>query len=192
MPVKLGITEPGPPRSQEGLPFMPSERIPSDRTLATTIPVSPFHLRGIAFAVVSALTLLGATLLVAREVPSQPFLQKLGFDMESAGFKARFANDAAGQAALRKLPSHRFVVHTTPNGPRYLFADPVTCVCTFVGTRDNYLNYQDILRRPLPQPDYVSPDYKTQASALLADDPIASDAVDWEPDSLAAAFRDYY
>ncbi|MDB5564975.1 MAG: hypothetical protein JWP84_1541 [Tardiphaga sp.] len=159
---------------------------------AITLPTAPLRWRSLTLAVLAVLTLLDVTLLVAREAPSAPFLQKLGFDMESAGFKARFANDAAGQAALRKLPSHRFVVHTTPNGPRYLFADPVTCVCTFVGSRDNYLNYLDILRRPLPQPDYVSPDYKTQAGALLADDPIGSDAVDWEPDSLAAAFRDYY
>jgi hypothetical protein len=148
--------------------------------------------RSIALAVIAVLALLDVTLLVARELPSVPVLQKVGFDMESAGFKARFANDAAGEMALSKLPPNRFVVHATPNGPRYLFADPVKCRCTFVGNRDNYLNYQDIVRRGLPQADYVSPDYKTQASALLADDPIASDAVDWEPDSLAAAFRDYY
>ncbi|MET0968904.1 MAG: hypothetical protein ABWY18_06865 [Tardiphaga sp.] len=154
--------------------------------------VSPTRWRGIAFTAIAALALLDVTLLVAREVPSAPFLQKLGFDMETAGFKARFANDAAGKVALQKLPPHRFVVHNTPNGPRYLFADPVACACTFVGNRDNYLNYQHLLRSGLPQQDYVSPDYKTQASALLADDPIASDAVDWQPDSLAEAFRDYY
>lgn len=157
-----------------------------------TSNVAPARLRNIAFVVAAAMLLLDVTLLVAREVPSAPFLQQLGFDMESAGFKARFANDPAGKVALEKLPPHRFVVHNTPNGPRYLFADPVTCSCTFVGNRDNYLNYQDILRRGVGQPDYVTPDYKTQASALLADDPIASDAVDWQPDSLAEAFRDYY
>jgi len=145
-----------------------------------------------ALAVIAALALLDVTLLVARELPSVPVLQKVGFDMEAAGFKARFANDAAGKMALSKLPAYRFVVHNTPNGPRYLYADPGKCVCTFVGNRDNYLNYQDIARRGLPQADYVAPDYKTQASALLSDDPIASDQIDWQPDSLADAFRDYY
>lgn len=148
--------------------------------------------RRVALAFVTVLALLDVTLLIARDLPSVPVLQKLGFDLDSAGFKPRFANDAAGEMALSKLPPHRFVVHATPNGPRYLLADPVKCRCTFVGNRDNYLNYQDILRQGLPQADYVAPDYKTQASALLTDDPIASDAVDWQPDSLAAAFRDYY
>ena len=141
---------------------------------------------------VMSVTLLLSTSALARETPSQPFLQKNDFYLRSAGFKIKFANDAAGQMALRKLPSHRFVVHKTPNGPRYLYADPVTCVCIFVGTRDALLSYQDILRQPLPQADYVAPDYKTQAGAWLEDDPIDSDSVDWEPDSLSEAFRDYY
>jgi hypothetical protein len=154
-----------------------------------TVLVRP---RAVAFAAIAVLALVDVSLLIAREAPSVPSLQKLGFDMESAGFKARFANDAAGKLALSKLPSYRFVVHSTPKGPRYLFADPAKCMCTFVGTRDNYLNYQDLVRNGLPQADYVSPDYKTQASALLADDPIQSDSVYWEPDSISDAFNDYW
>lgn len=162
---------------------------------AIAVPALQFMRMGpqaVACAVIAVLALLDVSLLVAREAPSTPSLQKLGADMEAAGFKARFANDAAGKMALSKLPSYRFVVHNTPNGPRYLFADPSKCMCTFVGTRDNYLNYQDLVRGGLPQADYVAPDYKTQASALLADDPIQSDSVYWEPDSISDAFRDYY
>lgn len=148
--------------------------------------------QAVAFAVIAVLALLDVSLLIARDAPSVPSLQKLGFDMESAGFKARFANDAAGKMALSKLPAYRFVVHKTPNGPRYLFADPAKCMCTFVGTSLNYQNYQDLVRNGLPQADYVAPDYKTQASALLADDPIESDSVYWEPDSISDAFNDYW
>ncbi|MDB5616557.1 hypothetical protein [Tardiphaga sp.] len=146
----------------------------------------------LALVAMSATMLLGAGELVARDAPSAPFLQKNDFYLKSAGFKIKFATDAAGQMALRKLPSHRFVIHKTPNGPLYLYADPVTCVCTFVGTRDAFLSYRDILNQPLPQADDVAPDYKTQSAALLSDDPLVSDSVDWEPDSLSAAFRDYY
>ncbi|MET0878762.1 MAG: hypothetical protein ABWY14_16595 [Tardiphaga sp.] len=159
---------------------------------AITIPTASVRPRGLALAMAAALLLLGAAELVARDTPSAPFLEKNDFYLKSAGFKVRFANDPKGQEALRKLPSHRMVVHATPNGPRYLYADPVTCVCIFVGSRDNWLSYRDILNQPLPQPDYVSPDYKTQASAMLSDDPIASDAIDWQPDSLADAFQDYW
>lgn len=162
---------------------------------AIAMPVLQFMRMGpqaAACAVIAVLALLDVSLLIAREAPSVPSLQKLGFDMESAGFKARFANDAAGKMALSKLPAYRFVVHKTPKGPRYLFADPAKCMCTFVGTRLNYQNYQDLVRNGLPQADYVAPDYKTQASALLADDPIESDSVYWEPDSISDAFNDYW
>jgi hypothetical protein len=142
-----------------------------------------------AFIVLLALS---PSLSRAREAPSAPFLQKNGFYLESAGFKARFASDAASQEALHKLPPHRFVVHKTPNGPIYLYADPKACVCIFTGRRDNYLSYLDILRAPLPQADAVSPDYKSEAGALLADDPIDSAGIDWQPDSAAAFLRDYY
>lgn len=154
--------------------------------------VAWFRARGVMLVMIVASALFGAGMLVALETPSQPFLQKNGFYLESAGFRAKFANDAAGAKALRALPAHRFVVHNTANGPRYLYADPKMCVCIFVGNRDSYLAYQDILRRPLPQADYVSPDYKSQAGALLSDDPIPADGIDWQPDSMAEYFRDYY
>ena len=66
--------------------------------------------RAVAAAVIAVLALVDVSLLIAREAPSMPSLQKLGSDMEFAGFKARFANDAAGKMALSKLPAYRFVV----------------------------------------------------------------------------------
>lgn len=164
-------------------------------SLSHTFPMRSrprFRLPGAALVAIAASLLFGGSLLLALETPSQPFLQKNGFYLESAGFKAKFATDAAGREALEKLPSHRFVVHTNARGARYLYADPKMCVCIFVGTRENFLNYQDILRQPLPQADFVSPDYKTQSSALLSDDPIDSAGIDWQPDSLSAYLQDYY
>jgi hypothetical protein len=84
-----------------------------------------------AFGVLPALVLLlAATLLVALETPSKPFLDTNSFDLTSAG-------------------------------------------------------------RGLPQADEVSPDYKTQASALLY-----GDIYDWDnlnqPDSVAEYLRTYY
>jgi hypothetical protein len=39
-------------------------------------------------------------------------------------------------------------------------------LCVFIGTQAAYESYRDSLSRS-DQPDVVSPDYKTQASALL-------------------------
>jgi len=147
----------------------------------------PFRAR--ALGVFPAIVLLlCASLLVALETPSKPFLEKNSFYLSSAGFRVRLANDPAGQKALRALPAHRFVVHKVGDDVRYLYAEPQHCVCIFIGTQANYRDYRDILSRPLPQPDDVSPDYKTQAGALLYGDPYDFNS----PDSLAEYFRAYY
>jgi hypothetical protein len=135
--------------------------------------------------------LLGVSLLAALEAPSKPFLEKNSFYLSSAGFRVRLANDPAGQKAMHALPAHRFVVHRFGTDVRYLYAEPNHCVCIFVGTAENYRDYRDILSRPLPQADDVSPDYKTQAGALLYGDPYDFNSLN-APDSLAEYFRDYY
>ena len=144
------------------------------------------------FAVVPAIALLlGASLLAALEAPSKPFLDKNSFYLSSAGFRVQVANDAAGKAALHALPPHRFVIHKNGGDARYLFAEPVHCVCIFIGTAANYQDYRDILGRGLPQADDVAPDYKTQASALLYGDPYDWDNLN-QPDSIADYLRAYY
>ncbi len=135
--------------------------------------------------------LLCASLLMALEAPSKPFLDKNSFYLSSAGFRVQVANDEAGRKAMHALPPHRFVVHRTGNDVRYLYAEPNHCVCIFIGTQANYQDYRDILAKPVDQPDNVAPDYKTQASALLYGDPY-----DWnnlnQPDSVADYLRTYY
>ena len=122
---------------------------------------------------------------------SEPFLQKAGFDLTSAGFRVRFANDPAGQRALHALPPNRFVIHTVNGVDHYLFADPKVCVCIFVGNKDNYLSYRSILQNPTGlQPDDVGRSYKHSAEAML-DDPLGSDSI-YEPDTIAEVLQDYY
>jgi hypothetical protein len=135
--------------------------------------------------------LLGTSLLVALETPSKPFLERNSFLLSSAGFRVRLANDPAGQKALRALPAHRFVVHKDGGSDHYLYAEPQHCVCIFVGTAANYQNYRDILGQGLPQADNVSPDYKTQAGALLYGDPYDWNSLN-QPDSIADYLRAYY
>ncbi len=115
--------------------------------------------------------LLCASLLVALEIPSKPFLDKNSFYLSSAGFRVQLANDAAGKKAMHALPPHRFIVHRYGNDVRYLYAEPNHCSCIFIGTQAAYNSYRIMLARPSDQPDYVAPDYKTQASALLNSTP---------------------
>src|SRR6266849_7275525 len=157
----------------------------------------PFRKRGArgigkAIGVFPALVLLlCASLLVALETPRKPFLEKNSFYLSSAGFRVRLANDPAGQKAMRALPAHRFVMHKVGDDVRYLYAEPQHCVCIFIGTRQAYDSYRNILSQPLQQADNVSPDYKTQAGALLYGDPYDFNSLN-APDSIADYLRTYY
>src|ERR1700738_1675281 len=145
-----------------------------------------------AFGIIPAIALLlCASLLAALEPPSKPFLDKNSFLLSSAGFRVQLANDEAGKKALHALPPHRFVIHRFGNDVRYLYAEPLHCVCIFIGTQSAYQNYREMLSQPLEQADNVAPDYKSQASALLYGDPYDWDNLN-QPDSIADYLRTYY
>jgi hypothetical protein len=135
--------------------------------------------------------LLCASFLVALETPSKPFLDKNSFYLSSAGFRVQVANDAQGKKALHALPPHRFVIHRFGNDVRYLYAEPLHCVCIFIGTQSAYQSYREMLSQPLEQADNVAPDYKSQASALLYGDPYDWNSLN-QPDSISDYLRAYY
>lgn len=136
------------------------------------------------------LALMFGPLAAQHVTPSKPFLEKNAFYLRSAGFRIQLANDAAGQRALKALPPHRFVVHKAGGVARYVYADPGMCNCIFSGSADNLASYREILRQPIPGVADVSPDYKTQASALLMDEPAYFGALD-NDNTMADYFRDY-
>jgi len=109
--------------------------------------------------------------LAAKQAPSRALLDKDSFYLSSAGFRVQFANDAAGQRALRALPAHRFVTNGTGDSLRYSYAEPQHCVCIFVGTQQAYDNYREIIHQPRERTRTVSADYKTQAGVLLSNQP---------------------
>jgi hypothetical protein len=142
------------------------------------------------FAALLVVALTQCVSLLAVEPPSKPFLDKNSFYLSSAGFKAHFANDAAGKKAMHALPPHRIVVHDLGGGNvRYLYAEPQHCVCIFIGTKDAYQSYRSILSQPLPQVDDVVANYKTQAGALLMGDPVN---IFGQPPYAEEYFRNYY
>ncbi len=152
-----------------------------------------FLFRGVkAFGAVPAIALLLCTsLLLALEAPSKPFLEKNDFYLRSAGFRVQFATDAAGKKAMHALPPHRFVIHKLAGGDvRYLYAEPLHCVCVFIGTQDNFTDYRSILAQPLPQPLDVAPDYDSQVQKLLVDAPFGLDAIG--DDTVGSYFAPYY
>jgi len=145
-----------------------------------------------AFSLLPALALLlAASLLVALETPSKPFLDKNSFYLSSAGFRIQLANDAAGKKALRALPPHRFVTHSVAGQTRYFFAEPQHCNCIFVGTQAAYDSYRNMLNLELPQASKIAPDYRTQVSTILNTMPVGMHTLQ-DPGYLQEYFRSYY
>jgi hypothetical protein len=120
----------------------------------------------------AVLALFGAAGLAAAETPGQPSLEKNSFYLSSAGFRAQFANDPAGQKALRALPAHQFVAKGAGDDLRYFYAEPQHCACIFVGTQQALDNYREIVRQPLKPADNMAPDYKSQAGMMLNNQPL--------------------
>jgi hypothetical protein len=132
-----------------------------------------------------------ASLVVALETLSKPFLDKNSFYLSSAGFRIQVANDPAAKKAMHALPPHRFVLHRIDNNERYLFAEPQHCVCIFIGTPGAYRSYRDMVSRPAAGADPVDADYRSQAGAMLNVDPEDFNTL---PDSTGVAniLRLYY
>src|ERR1700675_3757421 len=120
-------------------------------TSISALSPSPAYARGrkVLGAVPAIALLLGASLLAALEAPSKPFLDKNSFYLSSSGFKVQVANDAAGRQARHALPPPRFVIPRYGNDVRYLYAEPIHCVCIFIGTQAAYETYRDILAKPV-------------------------------------------
>lgn len=138
-----------------------------------------------AIGVVCALViLLCASLVLALETPSKPFLDKNSFYLSSAGFRVQVADDPATKKAMHALPAHRFVIHRIGNDMRYLYSEPRHCVCIFIGTKDAYENYRGMLSGSLGSADAADTEYRQQADALLSVNPTDFNTI---PDSTAVA-----
>ena len=119
----------------------------------------------------AAMLVLYGQVSAAVEAPAKPVLEKNNFYLSSAGFRVQVANDPAGQKAMRALPAHRFVTEGVGEATRYYYAEPQRCNCVFVGTRQAYDRYRQMVSLPLTSTT-SSPDYKTQAGVLLSGQPL--------------------
>jgi hypothetical protein len=100
---------------------------------------------------------LPALLALGALAGAEPAGAQLATDMklEDAGFVMRRADTPEKMAQLRKLPPRRFATRVGKTGRYYIWADPETCQCAFVGTERAYQAFRDMRRAGLPQPDNV-------------------------------------
>jgi hypothetical protein len=98
---------------------------------------------------------LSIAVMMALAVPAAA-QQSIGDILRSAGFIERSADTPAKQKLLDALPNGKFAVRKTKTGTRYyVYAEPIFCVCAYVGTQqamDAYRRIWDQQRASADQP----------------------------------------
>ena len=62
-------------------------------------------------------------------------------DLSAAGFNDKPANTPERQAMLARLPANKFVRNVKGDTVKYVYADPKSCNCLYVGTQQAYGAY---------------------------------------------------
>src|SRR6188474_1313223 len=61
-----------------------------------------------------------------------------------AGFQTRPADTPQALASLQSLPARKMLVQTVDGQPQYAYADPTGCKCLYVGTEQQYQEFQKL------------------------------------------------
>jgi hypothetical protein len=75
--------------------------------------------------------------------------------LEDAGFIARVADTPAQIARLRTVPARKFIRRTKAGRAYYMYVDPDTCKCVFLGSEQAMKTYRDMAAARLQQPGNV-------------------------------------
>jgi hypothetical protein len=76
--------------------------------------------------------------------------------LEDAGFITRVADTPEQIARLRAFPPRKFLRRTKNGRPYYLYIDPDSCKCVFLGSLDAMKTYRDMVKAGTAQlPNYM-------------------------------------
>jgi hypothetical protein len=77
--------------------------------------------------------------------------------LRDAGFVVRVADTPAQIARLRTVPARKFIRRRKDGRAYYMYVDPDTCKCAFLGGEDAMRTYRDMATAQLQQPGVVPP-----------------------------------
>jgi len=83
-----------------------------------------------------------AALLITSGCTTQQVQQKEDL-LAASGFTVVPANTPERQAALKKLPPHKFSRQNRNNAVVYVYPDPTVCGCLYVGSQAAYSSYRE-------------------------------------------------
>jgi hypothetical protein len=83
--------------------------------------------------------------------------EAIDMHLRDAGFIARVADTPAQIARLRTVPARKFIRRRKAGRAYYMYVDPDTCKCAFLGDEDAMKTYRTMATARLQQPDAVPP-----------------------------------
>jgi hypothetical protein len=89
-----------------------------------------------------AVALTGIAVLFAACTNSEAEVSTNGDRLARAGFIRRNADTPERVAALQALPPLRFAMRDSNGSVKYMYADPITCDCIYVGGQRAYDQYR--------------------------------------------------
>lgn len=98
---------------------------------------------------------------------------KMEQTLAGVGFKPLYAKTPKTYAAIKSLPQHSLVFHEYQNQYRYVYADTELCGCVYIGDRNAYQRYQEMLKQ-----ENIS---DLQSDAAVLNQPLSSDWTGWGP-----------
>ncbi len=77
--------------------------------------------------------------------------------LRDAGFIVRVADTPAKIARLRTVPARKFIRRAKAGRSYFMYVDPDTCKCAFLGSEQAMQAYRDMASERLQQPDAMPP-----------------------------------
>jgi hypothetical protein len=110
--------------------------------------------------------------------------------LRDAGFIVRVADTPAQIARLRTVPARKFIRRAKAGRAYYMYVDPDTCKCVFLGGEQAMQAYRDMAAERLQQPNAMPPAGVAPERQIIQD--IKGDAAELitEGDILDFAFGD--
>lgn len=125
-----------------------------------------------------AATGLLCTALAGCTPPAAPYLEK-GKTLSEAGFIAHPADTTARYAMVNLLPPGQLTYRPSPDGPIYLYADPLGCGCVYMGSETAFRTLNNMTAAELRSKKKQPPSVVDELAAMTAENRRDTFLWDW-------------
>lgn len=110
--------------------------------------------------------------------PAAPYLEK-GKTLSEAGFVAHQADTTARYAMMNRLPPGQLTYRPSPDGPIYLYADPIGCGCVYMGSENAFRTLHNMTTAQMQDKKKQPPSVVEELAAMTAENRRDTFLWDW-------------